>query len=102
MVKSVKTRRILTTVFLIALLAAGILFFPVPAAATNDRTQAFNAVTYKIVIWNKTLPNGETYKKTRFYFLSQRYKSLDELWAQEEESLFGKTLENTSTDFSAK
>ena len=39
MVKSVKTRRILTTVFLIALLAAGILFFPVPAAATNDRTQ---------------------------------------------------------------
>lgn len=50
MVKSVKTRRILTTVFLIALLAAGILFFPVPAAATNDRTQEFNAVTYKIVI----------------------------------------------------
>lgn len=66
MVKSIKTRRILTTVFLIAILAAGILFFPVPAAATNDRTQEFNAVTYKIVIWNKTLPNGETYKKTRF------------------------------------
>ena len=102
MVKSVKTRRILTTIFLIALLAAGILFFPVPAAATNDRTQEFNSVTYKIVIWNKTLPNGESYKKTRFYFLSQRYKSLDELWAQEEDSLFGKTLKNTSTDFFAK
>ena len=102
MVKSVKTRRILTKVFLIALLATGILFFPVPAAATNDRTQEFNAVTYKIVIWNKTLPNGETYKKTRFYFPSQRYKSLDELWEQEEESLFEKTLKNTSTDFSAK
>ena len=102
MVESVRTRRILTTVFIIALHAAGSLFFPVPAAATNDRTQEFNAVTYKIVIWNKTLPNGETYKKTRFYFLSQRYKSLDELWAQEEEFLFGKTLKNTSTDFSAK
>lgn len=102
MVKSIKTRRILTTVFLIAILAAGILFFPIPAAATNDRTQEFNAVTYKIVIWNKTLPNGETYKKTRFYPLSQRYRSLDELWAQEEEAIYGKTLENTPTDFSAK
>ena len=101
MVKSIKTRRILTTVFLIVLLAAAVLFFPIPSAATNDRTQEFNALTYKIVIWNKTLPNGEVYKKTRFYALSDRYKSLDELWRKEEESVFGTTLEILPSESSA-
>lgn len=64
-----------------------VLFVPIPRGSYDDGgTQEFEALTYKIVRWNKLMDigsGGGTYKKTRVYFLADKNKSIDELWERE-------------------
>ena len=60
-----------------------VLFVPLPQDSLDDGgTREYVALTYRIVHWNRVHPDG-LYEKTRFYFGSDRNKSINELWEQE-------------------
>lgn len=70
---------------LAALVILAVLFLPIPMGADAEAGAAtYSALTYKIVKWDKEIDGGARYEKTRVYFLSDRFKSLDELWISEE------------------
>ncbi len=86
-----KKRLWLITIIAVALLAL-ILFTPIPQGAYDDGgTRDYNALTYKIVKWNKITAavdeTGETvhntYKKTSVYWFPDNLKSIGELWKME-------------------
>lgn len=75
-------------VFILAL----ILFLPIPQGSYDDGgTRDYNALTYKIVRWNKMIAkpdeNGQTiqhtYRKTSWFWYPDNQKSIDELWQME-------------------
>ena len=69
----------------VALLA--ILFVPIPSGTAKDGgTRVYSALTYKIVDWNHLYDDG-TFDKTKVYFGSDRWKSLDELFLKESETI---------------
>ena len=66
-----------------------VLFLPIPQGSYNDGgTRDYNALTYKIVKWNKIMvevdENGQaihnTYKNTSVYWYPDNQKSIGELW----------------------
>ncbi len=62
---------------------AVILFVPIPRGTLDDGgTREWTALTYKLVDWNRIGNNG-AYRKARIYFGADRFKSIDELWAEE-------------------
>ena len=75
------------------ILLALILFLPIPQGSYDDGgTRVYNALTYKIVKWNKLVSevdeNGNlisnlTYRKTSVFWFSDSKKSIDELWKTE-------------------
>lgn len=67
----------------IAVIAAVIMFIPVPTGIYNDGgTREYTALTYKIVVWN-CLTENSTYSKTKVYFFPDNFKSIDSLWELE-------------------
>ena len=70
-----------------ALVVLAVLFIPVPQASYDDGgTREYTALTYKVVAWNRLTSEG-VYDRTRVYFLGDRWKTIDELWEKEKESL---------------
>jgi len=60
-----------------------VLFVPIPRGHLQDGgTRVYDALTYKIVRWNKVFADG-SYKNTRVYFGRDRNRSIDELWDME-------------------
>ncbi|HOE94788.1 MAG TPA: hypothetical protein PLU97_05230 [Candidatus Cryptobacteroides sp.] len=67
-----------------------VLFVPIPKSAYNDGgTRDYNALAYKIVVWNKLIAEtnedgsgdaGHTYHKTSVFWFPDNFKSIDELW----------------------
>ena len=67
------------------LLLAG-LFVPVPGSAARDGgTRAYTALTYKVVAWHRDT-GGEIYDVTRVYWFPKNFRSLDDLWEDEQEN----------------
>ena len=78
---------------LISLVLILVLFLPISKASYDDGgTREYCALTYKIVIWNKIVPqydeNGEfisheLYNKTSVFWYPDSKKNIDELWQEE-------------------
>ena len=69
-----------------------VLFLPIPQGTYDDGgTRDYNALTYKIVAWNRIMvepdENGEarhgTYHNTSVYWYPDNHKTIDELWQME-------------------
>ena len=72
------------TIFITALLFAA-LFVPVPKSPCNDGgTREYAALTYKIVNWHHLTDDG-VYDATKVYWFPDNFKSIDDLWAEEEQ-----------------
>lgn len=57
---------------------------PIPKGSLDDGgTREYQALTYKIVDWNR-IHEGGTYQKTKVYFGKDAHKSLNALWEQED------------------
>lgn len=79
----------LIVVILAAILLAA-LFIPIPAGAYEDGgTKAYTALTYKIVDWNRLTEDG-IYQATKLYWFPNHFKSVDDLWANEEQKMVHK------------
>lgn len=60
-----------------------VLFLPVPKDTYDDGgTREFQALTYKIVKWNRLYEGDLCYNSTRFYFGKDARKSIEQLWWQ--------------------
>lgn len=69
------------------ILIISIIFVPIPHSSYDDGgTREYSALAYKIVDWNRISADG-TYSETKLYFIPDCYKSIDELWEQEEEKM---------------
>ena len=74
-------------VILLVIALAAILLIPVPGGPYNDGgTREFSALTYKVVNWNR-LTSDSVYRATKLYWFPQNLRSVDELWAAEEETM---------------
>ena len=68
-------------IILVILILAG--FIPIPGTTYRDGgTKEYNALTYKIVVWNR-LRDWGTYHKTSVYWIPNNFRSIDELWEKE-------------------
>lgn len=84
-------KKVLIPIIVIFILAL-ILFWPIPQGSYDDGgTRDYNALTYKIVRWNKIIveldengqPIHDTYRKTSVFWYPDNQKSIDELWQVE-------------------
>ena len=67
-----------------AVLLLAVLFVPIPGPTARDGgTKTYNALTYKVVDWHRDI-GGEVYNTTRVYWFPKNFKTLEELWAEEE------------------
>lgn len=70
-----------------AVLLLAILFVPIPKSAARDGgSKEYTALTYKIVDWNRTVGSYK-HTDTRIYWFPNNFKSVDALWALEENAL---------------
>lgn len=80
-----KKSRIIAAVLLALLLA--LLLIPVPGYVCEDGgTREYKALTYRIVDWNRICEDG-IYARTRVYFPPDCWRSLDDLWEKEAETV---------------
>ena len=71
----------------VAVVLLAILFVPIPNGQMKDGgTRVYSALTYKIVDWNR-LYNDEIYSATKVYFGADAWKSVDDLFAEEEPNI---------------
>ena len=64
-----------------------VLFLPIPKGPYNDGgTREYSALTYKIVDWNRRTETS-TYDKTKVYFFPENFKSIGDLWHEEEDEM---------------
>lgn len=64
-----------------------VLFLPIPKGPYNDGgTREYSALTYKIVDWNRRTETS-TYDKTKVYFFPENFKSIGDLWDEEEDEM---------------
>ena len=76
---------ILATVLLLA-----VLFVPIPKSPYRDGgTREYSALTYKIVDWNR-MTTDRVYDATKTYWFPNNFKSIDDLWAGEEQEVVHK------------
>jgi hypothetical protein len=60
-----------------------ILVIPVPEGVCQDGgTRSYTALTYKIVVWNRLMPDWK-YEKTTVYWFPRNFQSIDTLWEVE-------------------
>lgn len=84
---------------LAVVLVLAVLFVPIPRGTVEDGgTRVYQALTYKIVDWNRIYDEG-VYQNTKVYWLGDSRKDLDELWEQEQvySKFIGKVLEISQT-----
>ena len=96
-----KTVKIAAASVLAFLLILAVLVVPVPSGQMKDGgTRVFSALTYKIVDWNRITADS-VYEKTRVYFFPRNFRSVDSLWAEEEQyvehSFIAEIIEMTSS-----
>lgn len=78
-----KNRKLIIGIIIIVLL---VLVIPVPAGVLKDGgTRVYQALTYKIVKWNRLTDMG-TYSNTRVYPFPKSMLSIDELWELEKDT----------------
>lgn len=71
----------------VAVVLLAVLFVPIPNRQMKDGgTKVYSALTYKIVYWNR-LYNDGTYSATKVYFGADAWKSIDDLFAEEEPNI---------------
>ncbi len=86
---------------IIAVIAAVILFVPIPSGKYKDGgSREFTALTYKIVSWNRITASGNVYDHAKIYFFPYNFKSIDSLWEKESQTAAFK--ENEEHKFIAK
>ena len=79
-------KKIFFTVIVVILLLA-ILFVPIPTGTLNDGgTRVYSALTYKIVVWNRTTDDG-IYENTKVYFGEARFQDINGLWDEESQNV---------------
>lgn len=61
-------------------------FTPIPTSYRDGGTTAYSALTYKIVNWNRIM-GDQVLTDTCVYWFPDNFKSIDELWAQEEDNI---------------
>ena len=72
------------------MLLLAILFVPMPKGQYKDGgTREYSALTYKIVDWNRLTADG-VYEATKVYWFPNNFKSIDDLWANEEQEVVHK------------
>lgn len=82
-------KKIIFTVIAVVLLLA-IFFAPIPKSPYRDGgTREYSALTYKIVDWNRLTDDG-VYEATKVYWFPNNFKSIDDLWANEEQEVVHK------------
>lgn len=75
---------------LAAMLLLAILFTPIPQKPhREDGERIYSALTYKIVDWNEETTDG-VYDATKIYWFPNNFKSIEELWAEEEQEVVHK------------
>ncbi len=75
-----------------ALLLVAILFVPIPTGVYKDGgTRTYTALTYKIVDWNRQTAE-DVYDAVKVYWLPDNFRSIDELWAREEQEVVHKFI----------
>ena len=75
---------------LAGVLLLAVLFTPIPSGAYKDGgSREYTALTYKIVDWNR-LTGEAVYDETKLYLFPNNFKSIDALWAYEEQEVVHK------------
>ena len=75
---------------LLPIVLLAVLFVPMPKSQYKDGgTREYSALTYKIVDWNRLTADG-TYEATKVYWFPNNFKSIDALWAYEEQEVVHK------------
>ena len=75
---------------LAAILVLALLFTPIPSGVYEDGgSREYTALTYKIVDWNRLTTDGK-YEATKLYWFPNNFKSIDDLWAYEEQEVVHK------------
>ena len=83
------TKKIIFTAIAIVLLLA-IFFTPIPKSPYKDGgTREYSALTYKIVDWSRLTTDG-IYDATKVYWFPNNFKTIDDLWAYEEQEVVHK------------
>lgn len=74
-----KKRLILIVSFI--LVVAAIIFVPVPKTSYDDGgTREYQALTYKIVRWNRIIDADRIFSQTSVYWFPNNFKDIDTLW----------------------
>ena len=77
---------------LAVVLAFAVLFAPIPSGVYEDGgSREYTALTYKIVDWNRLTTDGK-YQATKLYWFPNNFKSIDDLWANEEQEVVHKFI----------
>lgn len=72
---------------LMAVVLLAILFVPMPKSPCRDGgTREYAALTYKVVDWKRLTDDG-VHEVTKVYWFPENFKSVDELWASEEQNV---------------
>ena len=75
---------------LAGVLVLAVLFAPIPSGVYEDGgSREYTALTYKIVDWNRLTTDGK-YEATKVYWFPNNFKSIDDLWANEEQEVVHK------------
>ena len=82
-------KKILLWILACVLLLA-VLFTPIPSGVYEDGgSREYTALTYKLVDWNRLTTDGK-YEATKLYWFPNNFKSIDDLWANEEQEVVHK------------
>lgn len=82
-------KKVILTVLIAALFLA-VLFVPIPQSPYEDGgTREYTALTYKVVRWHRLSADG-VHEATRVYWFPDNFKSIDDLWACEEQKVVHK------------
>ena len=77
---------------LAGILVLALLFTPIPSGVYEDGgSREYTALTYKIVDWNRLTTDGK-YEATKLYWFPNNFKSIDDLWANEEQEVVHKLV----------
>ena len=75
---------------LAGVLVLAVLFAPIPSGVYEDGgSREYTALTYKIVDWNRLTTDGK-YEATKVYWFPNNFKSVDDLWGNEEQEVVHK------------
>ena len=58
-----------------------VLFLPIPMGTYKDGgTKEYTSLTYKIVVWNRSVDEDTTYHNISIFWIPENRKSIDVLW----------------------